>query len=119
MSVVRRLFRILRSRLSGSAAAKPTARPAGEPAAGATASPPPIDRELAELYANLEIPYGSDLATARSAWKRLVKRYHPDLHGSDAERQRVATELVKGLNHAFEELRRRLQSSETTDRQKC
>ncbi len=58
------------------------------------------------------MPYGSDLESVRASWRRLVRRYHPDLHGTDLEKQRVATELVKGLNHAFEQLRRRLENGE-------
>ena len=67
------------------------------------------DSELAGYYSNLEVPYGSDLETVRASWRRLVRRYHPDLHGTDPEKQRVATELVKGLNHAFEQVRKRLE----------
>lgn len=101
MSIISRVSRILRARLAGGG---PELRAAGEPAP----SPPAVDPELARYYANLEIPYGSDLATVREAWKRLMRKYHPDLHGSDAARLATATELVKGLNHAYEELARRL-----------
>lgn len=71
-------------------------------------SAPGVDPDLARYYANLEVPYGSDLDTARESWKRLVRKYHPDLHGTDPERQHVATELVKGLNQALEQLEQRL-----------
>lgn len=67
-----------------------------------------FDPELARYYANLEVPYGSDLETVRQAWKRLLKKYHPDLHSRDPEKQRIANELVQGLNRAYEELLKRL-----------
>ena len=67
------------------------------------------DPELARYYANLEVPYGSDLATVTRAWKALLKRYHPDKHSTDPEKQRVANDLVQQLNHAYEQLRRHLQ----------
>ncbi len=118
MSIASRLFEILRARLSVAAgAAEPVAGAGREPAVGGARRPPAIDRELAGLYANLEVPYGSNLATVRTARKRLAKKYHPDLHGSDPERQRIATELVKELNRAFDKLRRRLKS--TTHHQTC
>lgn len=69
---------------------------------------PQVDAELARYYANLEVPYGTDLQAARESWKRLVRKYHPDLHGNDEERLAVATELVKGLNHAMKQLEQRL-----------
>lgn len=71
-------------------------------------SVPEIDPELARYYANLELPLGADLQQVKEAWKRLVRRYHPDLHSTDPDNQRVATELVQGLNRAYEELRKRL-----------
>lgn len=68
-----------------------------------------MDPQIAGYYANLEIPYGSDLEAVREAWKRLLRKYHPDLHSSDLEKQKTATELVKGLNDALEELSKRLE----------
>jgi curved DNA-binding protein CbpA len=59
---------------------------------------------LAGYYANLEIPYGSDLSAVRSAWKQMMKRYHPDLHGEDPEKRQVASELTAELTRAYQEL---------------
>ncbi len=61
----------------------------------------PDDPNLAQFYANLEISYGSDVETARRAWKTMMKKYHPDLHGNDPERQRVATILTQELTAAY------------------
>ena len=62
---------------------------------------PAQDPVLAGYYANLETPYGSDLATVRSAWKRLLKRCHPDLHGGDPAKQELANQLTTELNRAY------------------
>lgn len=114
-SVFGRVWRVLRanleSRLSGWEARAENRRRGRGPEPGEQAKAPRqggTDPELARYYSNLEAPYGADLETVRASWRRLVRRYHPDLHGTDPEKQRVATELVKGLNHAFEQLRRRL-----------
>ena len=80
----------------------------GTRARSAHATQPGQDPQLAAYYANLEIPYGSDLEQVRRAWKRLVRRYHPDLHSADPEKRRVANELTQGLNQAYEELKKRL-----------
>ena len=74
-----------------------------------------IDPELAELYPNLEVPYGSSLATVRKAWIRLLRKYHPDLHSKDLEKRKIANELTQRLNGAYERLRKRSQSE--TNRQ--
>ncbi|NIW78575.1 MAG: DnaJ domain-containing protein [Calditrichae bacterium] len=70
------------------------------------------DPELAKYYANLEVPYGSDLPTVRQAWKGLLRKYHPDLHSNDPEKQQIANQLVQELNHAYEVLEGRLQSKD-------
>ncbi len=130
-SVLHRLSRIFRARLRSrlgdgeprqqhaarsGAARSDAARPdADRPHAGAGQAPHSgvrADSVLARYYANLELPYGADLVAVRRAWKRLLRRYHPDLHGADPERQQVATELVQGLNRAFEGLRRHLERNE-------
>ena len=67
------------------------------------------DPVLARYYANLEVPYGGGLDTVRGAWRRLVKEYHPDLHSADEQKKRTATELVQGLNRAYEELTKHLE----------
>ncbi len=70
---------------------------------------PGVDPVMAGYYANLELAYGADLPAVRDAWKRLQRKYHPDLHSSDPAKREIATELVKGLNHAYEQICRRLE----------
>lgn len=64
----------------------------------------PYRPDLAQYYANLEVPYGADLATVRSAWKRMMKKYHPDLHSKDPGKYRTATLLTQRLTEAYQEL---------------
>ena len=66
------------------------------------------DPILAQYYANLEIPYGSDLTTAKKAWKKLMRQYHPDRHASDPEKRQLAEELTQNLNRAYSELEKHL-----------
>ncbi len=71
------------------------------------------DPEIAGYYANLELPYGSDLDAVRESWKRLVRKYHPDLHSTDPKKRHVANELTQGLNRAYQELENRLEKDES------
>jgi DnaJ-domain-containing protein 1 len=64
------------------------------------------DPALAKLYAQLECPYGADLVTVRKHYRQLMRKYHPDLHGANPEKQRLATELSQKLTTAYNELRR-------------
>ncbi len=55
---------------------------------------------LKQYFDALELPYGVSLAEVKSAYKRMIKRYHPDKF-LDAHKKAVATELMKKLNEAY------------------
>ena len=55
---------------------------------------------LAEYYANLEIPVGSNRATIKKAWNTQMKKYHPDLHCADPGKKRLAEEITRRLTQA-------------------
>lgn len=65
---------------------------------------PTREAELRQWYANLELPYGASADEVRAAYRRLMRRYHPDLHHGDEAAQRVATELSQALRRAYEGL---------------
>ncbi len=72
---------------------------------------PPVtsanDRESAEIrryYANLELPIGATLPEVKAAYRRLMRRYHPDRHQTDPERAKAANELAQRLREAYEGL---------------
>jgi preprotein translocase subunit Sec63 len=70
-----------------------------------------VDPKMAEYYANLEIPYGSDLLTVKTAWKKLMRKYHPDLHARDPEKRQTAEILTQRLNKAYDELSQFIKNS--------
>ena len=55
-------------------------------------------------YAALELEPGADREAVEQAYRRLIKRYHPDRSGGDAER-------ASEINRAYFELRRELDRS--------
>jgi DnaJ-domain-containing protein 1 len=73
----------------------------------ARGAPGPRDEDLRQDYANLEVPFGSDLTEVIKAYKRLILRYHPDKHSGDPEKIRIATEITKKINESFERIRAR------------
>lgn len=116
MDLVKRLFQVLRARLqiSGDRRFENTRkwqRQTPHASKNTAATDSGRDPVLAGYYANLETPYGSDLATVRSAWKQMLQKYHPDLHSQDAQKRQIATELTQQLNRAYRELEKRLQQS--------
>ena len=115
MDVFLRLYQIARASSAGDYAEREI--PAAEDWHGYGASdfegkrPPAVsiqDPGLAGYYANLDLPYGADLAAVKAAWKRLMKKYHPDRHVQDPAKRQAANELAAELTRAYRELARAL-----------
>lgn len=119
MSLRRRFINVARAELSdwarrwqevgGAERSEPAfarARTEDEPAAHER--PDPIPPEVARYYANLELPVGSSAEEVRAAYKRLMRRYHPDRHLADEHKAKVATQLAQELRVAYEGLLRHL-----------
>jgi len=74
-------------------------------ASGKRADPPRRtaagDEAVRKAYAALEVPPGSDFETIRKAYRRLMRKYHPDLHGGSPAAQRAATDLAQRLTEAY------------------
>ncbi len=68
--------------------------------------PPPRggigQKTLRDYYANLEVPFGSDLETVKDAYKTLMRKYHPDRHSENSEMEALATDLSQEITRAFQ-----------------
>src|ERR687897_3770808 len=53
-----------------------------------------------DFYTILDVPPSASAEKIRSAHRRLVKRYHPDLYSTDADKER-ATEQLRRINEAY------------------
>lgn len=63
----------------------------------------PVENDpLAQYYANLELQPGADRKAVRAAWKRLMKKYHPDLHETDPNKIDTANELSRKITEAYQ-----------------
>ncbi len=86
-------------RVEASAASAPP--PSTEPPAAAEPAVPDL---VVQAYRRLEVPVGSDLATVKAGYRRVMKRYHPDRHSADPGKVRIATEVAAGLSEAYSRL---------------
>ena len=78
-----------------------------------SSAPPPrrtaaADEAIRKAYAALEVPPGSDFEAVRKAYRRLMRKYHPDLHNATPEKHRAATDLTQRLTEAYKTLDRHL-----------
>ncbi|HEX4406028.1 MAG TPA: J domain-containing protein [Polyangia bacterium] len=92
------------------ASAKPD-QTSARSSSGARAEPPRRtaagDQALRKAYAALEVSPGSDFETVRKAYRRLMRKYHPDLHGGSPEALRAATDLTQRLTEAYKLIEKR------------
>ena len=63
---------------------------------------------LRELYAQLEVPYGASFEEVKKSFRRLMRKYHPDLHAGNPQKQKTATQLTMSLTQAYNELEQHL-----------
>jgi DnaJ-domain-containing protein 1 len=61
-------------------------------------------KRLAQYYAQLEVPFGADLAEVKAAYRRLMRKYHPDRYPNDPQKAAMATELTQKLAQAYREI---------------
>ena len=60
-----------------------------------------INFVLVEYYKILELEYGSDFSSIKKAYKRLLKKYHPDLFQNKPEKLKSAQEVTRQINEAY------------------
>src|SRR5689334_3165323 len=65
--------------------------PGSGPRPGSTSSRAPRpgsnEAQVAEWYRVLDLEVGADLAAIKSAYRKMMRKYHPDLHTGDARKQ--------------------------------
>lgn len=63
---------------------------------------PDEDNRLEKKYYKiLELEYGSDFDSIKKSYKKLLKKYHPDLFQNKPEKLKVAQEVTRQLNEAY------------------
>lgn len=77
---------------SGTSGSSGSARP---PRPGST------EAQLAEWYKILDLQAGADLAQIKSSYRQLMRKYHPDMHAGNPQKQKAATELSMRVTTAY------------------
>jgi DnaJ-domain-containing protein 1 len=66
------------------------------------------DAELDSLkkdYANLEVEFKTPFTEVKKAYKKLLRRYHPDRFANNPRKLKIATEITKKINESFARIR--------------
>jgi hypothetical protein len=88
----------------------PRPKPEGPPRPGAGARPRPVPgrEHLRIYYTRLEVEVGAPFDEIKAAYRRLMRRYHPDLHNQTPAKLKAATEVAQALTQAYNELEKAL-----------
>ena len=69
--------------------------------AGPKPRPGTADAQLADWYRILDLSPGADLAQVKSSYRQLMRKYHPDMHAGNPQKQKAATELSMRVTTAY------------------
>jgi hypothetical protein len=72
--------------------------------AGAQGTPGPAPDSLRGDFAELGVPFGADGETCKGAYKKLLKRHHPDRHAGHPGNMQKATEKSARINSAYDRI---------------
>jgi DnaJ-domain-containing protein 1 len=72
-------------------------------ASGSARPPRPGSNEaqLLEWYKVLDLPLGADLAAVKTSYRKLMRKYHPDMHAGNPQKQKAANELSMRVTAAY------------------
>jgi DnaJ-domain-containing protein 1 len=71
------------------------------------------DDKIAKYYKVLDLPYGADFEQVKASYRKLIRKYHPDLHGSSPQKQKAANELTVQVTQAYNELETHLKKQQS------
>jgi DnaJ-domain-containing protein 1 len=66
--------------------------------------PGSADAQLLEWYRTLDLQVGADMAQIKTAYRQLMRKYHPDMHAGSPQKQKAATELSMRVTTAYNSL---------------
>lgn len=69
--------------------------------AGRPPRPGTTDAQVLEWYRVLDLQIGADMAQIKTAYRQLMRRYHPDMHAGNPQKQKAATELSMRVTTAY------------------
>ena len=52
----------------------------------------------------LDLPVGAGFDEVKAAYRKLMRKYHPDLHHQTPQKAKAATELTMQVTQAYNEL---------------
>jgi DnaJ-domain-containing protein 1 len=73
----------------------------GSSHAGRPPRPGSTEAHLADWYRVLNLTADADLAQIKTAYRQMMRKYHPDMHAGNPQKQKAATELSMRVTEAY------------------
>jgi DnaJ-domain-containing protein 1 len=58
------------------------------------------NKDIAQHYKTLNVEYGADATTVKKSYRKLMRKYHPDVH-KDPKKKAAATKLTVKISAAY------------------
>ncbi|HEY4240548.1 MAG TPA: J domain-containing protein [Kofleriaceae bacterium] len=78
------------------------------PSSSSSSSAPPRaprpgsnEAQVLEWHRVLDVQIGADMAQVKSAYRQMMRKYHPDMHAGNPQKQKAATELSMRVTTAY------------------
>jgi len=71
---------------------------------GGTRRPPrpgSTEAQLLEWYRVLDLQLGAEMPQIKSSYRQMMRKYHPDMHAGNPQKQKAATELSMRVTTAY------------------
>ena len=84
---------------TGSTSSSSSAGPGG----GSSRPPKPgsTEAQVAEWYRVLDLSVGAEMSQIKTSYRQLMRKYHPDMHAGNPQKQKAATELSMRVTAAY------------------
>jgi DnaJ-domain-containing protein 1 len=88
---------------SSSSSSTGSARSSSSSSTGSARAPRPgsSEAQVAEWFRVLDLQPGADMAQIKSSYRQLMRKYHPDMHAGNPQKQKAATELSMRVTTAY------------------
>jgi len=63
--------------------------------------PGSTEAQLYEWYKVLDLQVGADMVQIKSSYRQMMRKYHPDMHAGNPQKQKAATELSMRVTTAY------------------
>ncbi|MDQ3368877.1 MAG: J domain-containing protein [Myxococcota bacterium] len=82
----------------------PSGSSSGSSGSGSSGRPPrpgSTEAQLADWYKVLDLQVGAEMPAIKTAYRQLMRKYHPDMHAANPQKQKAANELSMRVTTAY------------------